>query len=65
MKRFKVVQDQHRNWGILDTSDGVSFARWDSYDGDYRFWPEVVDWAMKLNAGTAEIDDFYWDTYDD
>lgn len=64
VKRFKVVQDARGYWGVLDTADGITFAAWENHE-DYRIWPEVLDWAIKLNAGTTDIDDFWWGTYRD
>lgn len=67
-KRFSVVQDADREWGILDTVaaefDGVpAFASWGAYDGVTCWMDEIVGWAARLNTGNALRDDFSWSEY--
>lgn len=64
MKRFKVVQDAKGEWGIYDARDPwreASFASWGKKHCDRL--DEIVDWAIKLNKGTAKAQDFHWTWY--
>lgn len=65
MKRFKVVQDKYRDWGVLDTVEG-GFAAWEANpDRWMSFWADALSYGIALNCGTAEIEELFWSTYRD
>lgn len=61
MKRYKVVQDSNRHWGIHDTYRTNEFASWGR---DAWQWRYVVACAVNLNTGWAQRSDFEWTFYE-
>lgn len=69
-KRFAVVQDAARRWGVLDTlaldfnPDGDTFAPWAEYAEDYgSFWGEAVYYAAILNRRENDPNMLSWEKF--
>lgn len=63
MKRYVVLQDEHGNWGVLDTAPAnlkeieKPFADWGKED---RHKKEATDWCARLNEGGIKRGTLAW-----